>query len=64
MEIRMLNRRLFVATALAAPAIVSHGVLGQALRKVKLGSAFTTTTNAMFLMPDLLQPRRASTPNW
>ena len=52
----MLNRRLFVAGALAAPAIVSHGVLGQALRKVKLGSAFTTTTNAMFLMPDLLKP--------
>ena len=52
----MLNRRLFVATALAAPAIVDHGVLGQALRKVKLGSAFTTTTNAMFLMPDLLRP--------
>ncbi len=52
----MLNRRLFVATALAAPAIVSQGVLGQALRKVKLGSAFTTTTNAMFLMPDLLKP--------
>ena len=51
----MLNRRLFLG-ALAAPAIVSHAVLGQALRKVKLGSAFTTTTNAMFLMPDLLKP--------
>ena len=57
----MLNRRLFVASALAAPtlaapAIMSHAALGQALRKVKLGSAFTTTTNAMFLMPDLLKP--------
>ena len=51
----MLNRRLFLG-ALAAPAIVSHAVLGQALRKVKLGSAFSTTTNAMFLMPDLLKP--------
>lgn len=52
----MLNRRLFVAGGLAAPAIVSHGALGQAMRKVKLGSAFTTTTNAMFLMPELLKP--------
>ncbi|MGI4941554.1 MAG: ABC transporter substrate-binding protein, partial [Janthinobacterium lividum] len=49
-------RRTLLATALAAPAIVPHAVLGQALRKVKLGSAFTTTTNAMFLMPDLLRP--------
>lgn len=51
----MLGRRTLIA-ALAAPAIVPHAVLGQALRKVKLGSAFTTTTNAMFLMPDLLKP--------
>jgi len=51
----MITRRLFL-TALAAPAIVPHAVLGQALRRVKLGSAFTTTTNAMFLMPDLLRP--------
>ncbi len=51
----MTTRRLFL-TALAAPAIVPHAVLGQALRRVKLGSAFTTTTNAMFLMPDLLRP--------
>ena len=50
-------RRTLLATALAAPAIVPHAVLGQALRKVKLGSAFTTTTNAMFLMPDLLRPQ-------
>jgi NitT/TauT family transport system substrate-binding protein len=53
-----LSRRTFLAaSALAAPAIVSHGSLGQALRKVKLGTAFTTTTNAMFLMPDLLKPQ-------
>ncbi len=51
----MLRRTLLAA--LAAPAIVPHAVLGQALRKVKLGSAFTTTTNAMFLMPDLLRPQ-------
>ncbi len=52
----MKRRTLLAAAALAAPAIVSHNVLGQALRKVKLGTAFTTTTNAMFLMPDLLRP--------
>jgi NitT/TauT family transport system substrate-binding protein len=56
LEISMLNRRLFIGATLAAPAIVNHAVLGQALRKVKLGSAITTTTNAMFLMPDLLKP--------
>ena len=50
-------RRTLLAAALAAPAIVPHDVLGQALRKVKLGTAFTTTTNAMFLMPDLLRPQ-------
>jgi len=54
----MLRRRAFLApaVALAAPALVPRRSLGQALRKVKLGSAFTTTTNAMFLMPDLLRP--------
>ena len=54
----MLRRRALLAsaTALAAPALVPRRSLGQALRKVKLGSAFTTTTNAMFLMPDLLRP--------
>ncbi len=53
----MLSRRSLLATAtLAAPAIVSRASLGQALRKVRLGTAFTTTTNAMFLMPDLLRP--------
>ena len=54
----MLRRRALLASAaaLAAPALVPCRSLGQALRKVKLGSAFTTTTNAMFLMPDLLRP--------
>ncbi len=56
----MLDRRRFLGgatgLALATPAIVSHAALGQALRKVKLGSAFSTTTNAMFLMPELLKP--------
>src|SRR5690242_719428 len=56
-KIRMLTRRhLLAAAALAAPAFVARTSLGQALRKVKLGTAFTTTTNAMFLMPDLLKP--------
>src|ERR1700759_1353892 len=49
-------RRTLIATALAAPAIVSRAALGQNLRKVKMGSAFTTTTNAAFLMPALLKP--------
>lgn len=54
----MLRRRALLASAaaLAAPALVTRTSLGQALRKVRLGSAFTTTTNAMFLMPDLLRP--------
>lgn len=54
----MLRRRAVLASAaaLAAPALVARASLGQTLRKVKLGSAFTTTTNAMFLMPDLLRP--------
>jgi len=53
----MLRRRTVLsAAALAAPAVVMRRSLGQTLRKVKLGSAFTTTTNAMFLMPDLLRP--------
>ncbi len=54
----MLRRRALLASAaaLAAPALVARASLGQTLRKVKLGSAFTTTTNAMFLMPDLLRP--------
>ena len=53
----MLTRRnLLAAAALATPALVTRTSLGQTLRKVKLGTAFTTTTNAMFLMPDLLKP--------
>ena len=54
----MIRRRtlLMAAAALATPAIVPRSSLGQSMRKVKLGSAFTTTTNAMFLMPDLLKP--------
>ena len=51
----MLNRRTLLG-ALAAPALMTVAARGQAPRKVKLGSAFTTTTNAMFLMPGLLKP--------
>src|ERR1700710_1987018 len=53
----MLRRHILAAAGatLAAPAIVSRGVLGQTLRKVKMGSAFTTTTHAAFLMPALLK---------
>ena len=46
----MLRRRSLIATALAIPAILPRTSLGQTLRKVKIGSAFTTTTNAAFLM--------------
>src|ERR1700751_60472 len=49
-------RRTLIATAFAAPAIVSRATLGQNVRKVKMGSAVTTTTNAAFLMPELLKP--------
>ena len=54
----MLRRHILAAAGatLGAPAIVSRGALGQNLRKVKMGSAFTTTTNAAFLMPALLKP--------
>lgn len=54
----MLRRRLLTAAAasFAVPAIVSRASLGQNLRKVKMGTAFTTTTNAAFLMPDYLKP--------
>jgi NitT/TauT family transport system substrate-binding protein len=54
----MLRRHLIATTAaaVAAPAIVSRTALGQTLRKVKMGTAFTTTTNAAFLMPDMLKP--------
>lgn len=50
------RRNLLAAAALATPALVAKTSIGQTLRKVKLGTAFTTTTNAMFLMPDLLKP--------
>ena len=51
------RRKLLTATlALAAPAIVPRTSLGQTLRKVKIGSAFTTTTNAAYLMPKYLKP--------
>jgi NitT/TauT family transport system substrate-binding protein len=53
----MLRRHILATAAFsfAAPAIVSHASLGQNLRKVKMGSAFTTTTNAAFLMPKILK---------
>ena len=53
---RRLLRASLAAPLLATPALMRTAARGQALRKVKLGSAFTTTTNAMFLMPDLLKP--------
>ena len=48
----MLRRRALLASAaaLAMHALVPRASLSQALRKVKLGLAFTTTTNAMFLL--------------
>jgi len=54
----MLRRHLLAtaAASFATPALVSRASLGQNLRKVKMGSAFTTTTNAAFLMPALLKP--------
>src|SRR5882724_12717503 len=56
-DLSMLRRHLLAtaAASFAAPAIVSRSSLGQNLRKVKMGSAFTTTTNAAFLMPDILK---------
>ena len=47
----MITRRRFLATTVAAAAIVPRASLGQTMRKVKMGTAFTTTTNAAFLMP-------------
>jgi NitT/TauT family transport system substrate-binding protein len=57
-EMFMLRRRLLslASVSFAAPAIVSRASLGQNLRKVKMGTAFTTTTNAAFLMPNYLKP--------
>lgn len=54
----MTTRRTLLAlgAVLAAPALLPRAALGQsALRKVKIGSAFTTTTNAAFLMPKYLK---------
>src|SRR5260370_40294593 len=53
----MLRRPTLATAALsfAVPAIVPRASLGQNLRKVKMGSAFTTTTNAAFLMPKILK---------
>ena len=51
----MLSRRTLLAATLAAPAIVPRASLGQGMTKVKIGSAFTTTTNAAFLMPKYLK---------
>jgi NitT/TauT family transport system substrate-binding protein len=53
----LIKRRLFTAGLLFTPAIVPRASLGQSMQKVRLGSAFTTTTNAMFLMPELLKPQ-------
>ena len=51
----MLSRRsLLAAAALAAPTLLPRASLGQT-RKVKIGSAFTTTTNPAFLMPRYLR---------
>jgi NitT/TauT family transport system substrate-binding protein len=52
----MIDRRKLLATTLAVAAIVPRASLGQTMRKVKMGSAFTTTTNAAFLMPKYLAP--------
>jgi NitT/TauT family transport system substrate-binding protein len=54
----MLRRRLIATAAVsfAAPAIVSRSSLGQNLRKVKMGTAFTSTTCAALAMPALLKP--------
>jgi NitT/TauT family transport system substrate-binding protein len=51
----MLSRRTLLTAALAAPAIVPRASLGQGMTKVKIGTAFTTTTNAAFLMPKYLK---------
>src|SRR5471030_322952 len=55
---QMLRRHLIATAAVsfAAPAIVSRTSLGQNLRKVKMGTAFTSTTCAALAMPALLKP--------
>ncbi len=54
----MLRRHLIAtaAASFAAPALVSRASLGQNLRKVKMGTAFTSTTCAALAMPALLKP--------
>ena len=49
----MLSRRSLLLAGLATPLVTRHA-LGQ-MRKVKIGSAFTTTTNPAFLMPNYLK---------
>jgi len=52
----MLRRTVLAsAAAYAGPAIVARTALGQKLRTVRMGTALTTTTNAAFLMPELLK---------
>jgi NitT/TauT family transport system substrate-binding protein len=50
----MPSRRILLTGLLTAPALLPRASLGQ-VRKVKIGSAFTTTTNAAFLMPRYLR---------
>jgi len=54
----MLRRTLIVtaAASFAAPALVARSSLGQNLRKVKMGTALTSTTCAALAMPALLKP--------
>jgi NitT/TauT family transport system substrate-binding protein len=54
----MLRRHVLAtaAASFAAPALVSRASLGQNLRKVKMGTAFTSTTCAALAMPALLKP--------
>jgi NitT/TauT family transport system substrate-binding protein len=52
----MINRRKLLSTTLAVAAIIPRTSLGQTRRKVKVGSAFTTTTNAIFLISKYLAP--------
>jgi NitT/TauT family transport system substrate-binding protein len=53
----MLRRTLLAsAAAFTGPAIVARAALGQKPRTVRMGTALATTTNAAFLMPDILKP--------
>ena len=53
----MVSRRTLLAMSagLAAPAIVPRASLGRPLRKVRVAAAFSTTTNAAYLMPTYLR---------